>query len=618
MRHRRLQTLVAAGLLAAFATIAAIGGVSGIPSNAIRLPQSRTTAPCDPAKALTRPVQFGDTFDSGTTLGWDKQDDAGASMWALQRGTRPVTSYGVVLGRTQPEVRLRESSNLGAGSAGEIQMPGTMHLFGNTGWRGLRYSVRAKLNEPDAAAGVVFGYRSTTDYYRFSWGPGFAQLVRRSATGWDQIWKGDTGLPHDRWYRITTDIACNDVKINVIDETAPAASVLTVTKHLASEVQGRVGVYAWRAQSAFFDDVQVRANAAQGFTIAVLPDTQYYVEDAHTDKKIFEAQTSWLATNRATQKIAFVLHEGDVVGSMCQPRQWDRAGAAMKVLDGKLPYAITPGNHDTISYNTVSPIDSSSTVNPDCEQLGFPIRTINTSMWNAHFPDYVFTRFQPQTWQGTMVAGDSSASWHRFSAGGVSFVVIALPFGPSQQQVTWARGIASEHPADTVILLTHDFLHVDGSIRGSDPAHPHLPSITGQLTGQQMWEQLVNPSPNIRFAFNGHVVSCHLPGASNPCVAAQTGTGFAGRPRADQTDTGWIARSSGSRLYAMLANYQGMQPAGGNGYMRLLRFVPPATAGGTWTVKVETRTDWPGAAAAGVSPRLADARNQFTLTGVQL
>ena len=45
------------------------------------------------------------------------------------------------------------------------------------------------------------------------------------------------------------------------------------------------------------------------FTLAVLPDTQFYAKD---HPEIFDAQTAWLARNAAERRIVFVLHEGDI------------------------------------------------------------------------------------------------------------------------------------------------------------------------------------------------------------------------------------------------------------------------------------------------------------------
>ena len=78
-------------------------------------------------------------------------------------------------------------------------------------------------------------------------------------------------------------------------------------------------------------------------TLAVLPDTQYYSQKYPLH---FEVQTRWIADSRDLLNIAFVTHLGDIVDSEAEEQQWMRADRAMRLLDGLVPYAVVPGNHD--------------------------------------------------------------------------------------------------------------------------------------------------------------------------------------------------------------------------------------------------------------------------------
>ena len=78
------------------------------------------------------------------------------------------------------------------------------------------------------------------------------------------------------------------------------------------------------------------------FKIAVLPDTQNYSSD---HPEIFKAQTQWIADNWEKENIKYVVHLGDIVNNNNIP-QWENANAAMRTLDGVVPYSVVPGNHD--------------------------------------------------------------------------------------------------------------------------------------------------------------------------------------------------------------------------------------------------------------------------------
>jgi hypothetical protein len=73
-------------------------------------------------------------------------------------------------------------------------------------------------------------------------------------------------------------------------------------------------------------------------TLAVLPDTQYY---AQKYPRHFEAQTKWIADHHKERNIVYALHLGDIVQHDA-PREWDVAVHCMRMLDGKVPYVLTP------------------------------------------------------------------------------------------------------------------------------------------------------------------------------------------------------------------------------------------------------------------------------------
>ena len=93
------------------------------------------------------------------------------------------------------------------------------------------------------------------------------------------------------------------------------------------------------------------------FTYVVIPDTQLYRgEGAHVKKgpkqtgpttnPAFESRVKWIEANIEKEKIAFVSHVGDIVDYK-NDEQWSFASNLMARLDGKVPYGISPGNHDT-------------------------------------------------------------------------------------------------------------------------------------------------------------------------------------------------------------------------------------------------------------------------------
>jgi len=268
------------------------------------------------------------------------------------------------------------------------------------------------------------------------------------------------------------------------------------------------------------------------WTIAVLPDTQYYSR-GYPD--VFEAQTRWIAANAERLNIRYVLHLGDIVHNNT-PEQWEVARRAMSHLDGVVPYAIVGGNHD------YGPNGNSST---------------RDSHINDYFPVEKFAAWP--TFGGAMEAGKVDNTYHLFEVDGEKWIVLALEFAPRDEVVKWADKVLTEHADRFAILITHAYLFADGTRYDWDKygrkqsATPHyykLTKLPGRGNdGEELWRKLVSRHANMVLTINGHVL--------RDGVARLTSEG-----------------EHGNHVHQMLVNYQRMRPQNGNGFLRLLEFQP--------------------------------------------
>jgi hypothetical protein len=310
------------------------------------------------------------------------------------------------------------------------------------------------------------------------------------------------------------------------------------------------------------------------YSVVVLPDTQYY---ASSWPDIFMSQARWIVENHADQRIAFVLHTGDLVDEDL-PVQWDIASRALHLLDGVVPYVVAAGNHD---YRDLA--DRVGMVN-----LYFPPAGFATNPWFG----------------GTFEVGHIENSFSLINAGGARWLVISLEFGPRDEALTWADSVLKVFSDRPAIIITHAFLYHDNTrydqhALPSQPYAPHTYLMMGQgrttiNDGQEMWQKLIVPNPNVKMIFSGHDVS-----------GDDTPPGTAGRLTSTRPD--------GSRVHQILANYQtctvkpcttslqGTLVHGGNGYLRLLRFSPAAG-----TISVTTYSPY-------IDKWLVGPTNQFVL-----
>lgn len=138
------------------------------------------------------------------------------------------------------------------------------------------------------------------------------------------------------------------------------------------------------------------------WTLAVLPDTQDYTEFGLSH---FTTQTQWIADHAVSHNIQYVLHEGDVTEHN-NTTQWDRGLTSMNILNGVVPYAIAPGNHD---YGPSGFSANRNTLFNDPGYFGAGSPYANQASVGGFFE-----------------AGKTDNSYHTFSAGGQDWLVLAM------------------------------------------------------------------------------------------------------------------------------------------------------------------------------------------------
>lgn len=281
------------------------------------------------------------------------------------------------------------------------------------------------------------------------------------------------------------------------------------------------------ADSAAPEERPVPAFVPGSWTLAVLPDTQYYSE---SHPWVFAAQARWLLRERERRSIAFALQLGDITNRNT-PEQWANARAALRLLDGAVPYAFVPGNHD------YGPGGNAAT---------------RDSLLNQYFP-YAEISALPG-FGGAMEPGKLDNTWHSFEAGGTRWIVLALEWGPRDETIAWAAKVLEAHPDCRGILITHAYMNNnDRRYDITDSAHPqdynpHLYQTPGGVNdGEELWQKLVRRH-DIPLVLNGHVLG--------------DGTGYLES-----------FNDAGKAVHQILSNYQ-MRQLGGEGYLRLLEFLP--------------------------------------------
>ena len=283
-------------------------------------------------------------------------------------------------------------------------------------------------------------------------------------------------------------------------------------------------------------------NSSKSFTIAVLPDTQFYCDtrlklskkwgNGDLQRYFFE-QTRWVRDNQKRLNIAFLVHEGDIVQADAH-EEWAIAKEAMSILDGKVPYCMCLGNHD-MGFKKSN------------NKYGGDIAVNRTTHFNKYFPREKFAK--RKEFGGTFDPERHDNSWYHFDAAGMNFLIVSLECKPRNEVLEWANKVVAGHPNHRVIVLTHAYMRANGK-RFDKLGY----KITGNA-GEAMWQKLVSKHKNIFMVLCGH--------SSGEAVLTSKG-------------------DHGNQVHQVLSDYQSMNN-GGESWLRYMVFKPEENKISTYT-----------------------------------
>ncbi|MEJ7778412.1 MAG: metallophosphoesterase [Daejeonella sp.] len=281
------------------------------------------------------------------------------------------------------------------------------------------------------------------------------------------------------------------------------------------------------------------------FSIAVLPDTQYYTSLKNGGTmQMFSDQIQWIRDNRKKENIEYVIHLGDITERNA-PDEWQRASSVLYKLDeDKIPYGLTVGNHDETPGNTASKGDPNT---PFTKYFG-----------RNHFKD--------KPWYGGAMGNNENSDNHfdRFTVNGDKYLVMYFVYnepgnkfhdaGYEKEVMRWADSVLTNNADHKAIMVTHSMLNrvagAETETKDGTDGNKVEPNFTKQ--GKMIYEMAKHHS-NVFLMLGGHIA----------------GEGF----RSDEYN--------GNVIKTYLADYQARQSApyggqkdrnGGNGLMRLMKF----------------------------------------------
>lgn len=360
------------------------------------------------------------------------------------------------------------------------------------------------------------------------------------------------------------------------------------------------------------------------FTIAVIPDTQNMVDFTHQkaagfaldSAALFIEEMQYIADNTVAKggDIAFVAAVGDVWQHQTEVIDQDHARRGFKVIENALfakeilvteqtttvempkalegyriiaetgiPFGVAPGNHDydamwsdssfPPNYSRVGELLSAGggLANYDPDILGMLHIGGLTNFTSVFGSQTAF--FKDKNWYVSSF-NDGADSAQLFSAGGYTFLNIALEMQPSDAVLAWAQSVIDAHPGLPTIITTHDYLNQHGERTPTPIIDLKLVDPTAHNSAEDLWSKFISRNDQVFMVLCGH----------------QHGQAL----RVDNN-------AAGHKVYQVLADYQDRGQAGldagqprtadgriyaiGDGWFRLMQF---DTAAAMPTVVVKT------------------------------
>ncbi|KRB46639.1 hypothetical protein [Phenylobacterium sp. Root700] len=388
----------------------------------------------------------------------------------------------------------------------------------------------------------------------------------------------------------------------------------------------------------------------ESFTLAVIPDTQNYVDYSHQTAEgfPFDARDLFFQQMRYIEgrlkanggDIAFVTSLGDTWQH--QTKKFDEAHAkfgvsagANPILDthfaptdktrtvemptakqgfdiiaGKTPFSVVPGNHDYDAMWTDSrhlPIKDFMNPGDHPRPYGM-LHPGGLDNWREVFgADTAF--FKDKPWYVASYNGGADSA-QIFTAGGYKFLHIGLEMAPSDDVLAWVAKVINDHRGLPTIISIHDHLNTNGE-RAPNPMVDMAMVHAEHNNPEAVWKKLLSRHDQIFLVLNGH--------QHGQAYRADPGAGgFAVHQLlADYQDRGQTAIAAGVKT---------AYPVGiGDGWMRFMTF---DMSGATPAIRVRTYStyykafsgDVPQYAAwyrGGEQPKLTDseflARDDFSI-----
>jgi hypothetical protein len=294
--------------------------------------------------------------------------------------------------------------------------------------------------------------------------------------------------------------------------------------------------------STLTSDINSQSSSSRQFTIAVIPDTQNYLDYKHQVDEGFALDGSdmFIAQMRditSRDDIAFVASVGDVwqhqtleidadhtargmvalvnpfFGAELAPTQKALTFELPKAVEGYqilskagIPFGVAPGNHD---YDAMW---SAGGYPPQVHKKPSELSMTPEDLGILHIGGLDNFRsvfgsesqfFKDKSWYVSSYRGGANSA-QVFSAGGYQFLHITLQMAADNWVLAWASDVIEAHPHFPTIITTHDYLNTHGERKANALVDLKRVDPDDHNTAEEVWQKLISAYDQVFMVLCGH------------------------------------------------------------------------------------------------------------------
>lgn len=227
-------------------------------------------------------------------------------------------------------------------------------------------------------------------------------------------------------------------------------------------------------------------NIEYDYTMIHYADTQNLIGYGQED--IYYETMNWVANNKDKMNIVYLSHLGDVTQNNTM-KEWEIAKNGFSMIQGKVPYNISLGNHD---YPSPS------------HGVGAEFR--DETNFKTYFTyDWYMNGYTDASLGGAFEENNPVNVYKCIKVGDIEYIMFALEFGPRDEVLEWVSEVLKANPNKKAMISTHSYFTRDGKLSTFD-VQKYGGDFKDGNEGVAIWNKLVRKNKNIVLVNCGHVM----------------------------------------------------------------------------------------------------------------